>query len=80
MIQPCLTLHFIKVEIHLLQLQDSFASNGEIQLMRCADYFAHAFASVTTASFQWHNILKENSLTKASEVCGNLMHRCRQCH
>jgi hypothetical protein len=48
--------------------------------MRCADYFARAFASVTTASFQWHNILKENSLTKASEVCGNLMHLRRQCH
>ncbi|GAQ81002.1 hypothetical protein KFL_000680180 [Klebsormidium nitens] len=49
-------------------VSDSFASNLEIQLMRCADYFARAFSSVTTASFQWHNILKENSLVKASEI------------
>lgn len=49
-------------------LQESFASVPDVQLMRCADYFGRAFASVTTAQFGWNKILRENTILKAIDV------------
>ncbi|KAH9560868.1 hypothetical protein CY35_06G130200 [Sphagnum magellanicum] len=36
--------------------------------MRCADYFARAFASVTSAQFAWNKILRESPVAKTIEV------------
>eukprot|EP00897_Mesotaenium_endlicherianum_P000017 jgi/Mesen1/10015/ME000722S09297 len=52
----------------LAQISESFSSAPDVQLMRCADYFARAFANVTTAQFNWLKLLKESELAKAVEV------------
>jgi hypothetical protein len=49
-------------------LQESFASVPDVQLMRCADYFARAFVTVTSSQFAWNKILRESSIAKTIEV------------
>jgi hypothetical protein len=48
--------------------QESFASVPDVQLMRCADYFARAFVTVTSSQFAWNKILRESSIAKTIEV------------
>jgi hypothetical protein len=48
--------------------QESFASVPNVQLMRCADYFARAFTSITSAQFAWNKILRESPVAKTIEV------------
>ncbi|CAK9878875.1 unnamed protein product [Sphagnum jensenii] len=52
----------------LADITESFASVPDVQLMRCADYFAHAFASITSAQFAWNKILRESPVAKTIEV------------
>jgi hypothetical protein len=52
----------------LADITESFASVPDVQLMRCADYFACAFASITSAQFAWNKILRESPVAKTIEV------------
>ncbi|CAM6047134.1 unnamed protein product [Sphagnum compactum] len=52
----------------LADITESFASVPDVQLMRCADYFARAFASITSAQFAWNKILRESPVAKTIEV------------
>jgi hypothetical protein len=52
----------------LADITESFASVPDVQLMRCADYFARAFTSITSAQFAWNKILRESPVAKTIEV------------
>jgi hypothetical protein len=52
----------------LADITESFASVPDVQLMRCADYFARAFVTVTSSQFAWNKILRESSIAKTIEV------------
>eukprot|EP00271_Cylindrocystis_brebissonii_P020967 TRINITY_DN7278_c0_g1_i1.p1 TRINITY_DN7278_c0_g1~~TRINITY_DN7278_c0_g1_i1.p1 ORF type:complete len:603 (+),score=137.84 TRINITY_DN7278_c0_g1_i1:263-2071(+) len=52
----------------LAEMSESFVDVPEGRLMRCADYFARAFSTVTTAHFQWHKLLRDLPPAKAVEV------------
>jgi hypothetical protein len=48
--------------------QESFAFVLDVQLMRCADYFARAFVTVTSSQFAWNKKFRESSIAKTIEV------------
>ncbi|CAM6032493.1 unnamed protein product [Sphagnum compactum] len=52
----------------LADITESFASVPDVQLMRCADYFARAFVTVTSSQFAWNKILREASISKTIEI------------
>eukprot|EP00249_Psilotum_nudum_P023032 c28732_g1_i1 orf=527-2284(+) len=52
----------------LAEISDSFSSLPDVQLMRCADYFARAFSQVSHFQFGWAKILKDYSVEKAVEI------------
>ena len=49
--------------------QASFESQPDILLMRFADYFGRAFASVSASQFPWLKTFKESSVAKIVDVC-----------
>lgn len=48
--------------------QDSYEDQQQIQLMRFADYFGRAFASVGAAQFPWMKMFKESPVVKLMDV------------
>lgn len=52
----------------LADIMDSYESQQDIQLMRFADYFGRAFASVGSGQFPWMKLLKESNVAKMVDV------------
>lgn len=52
----------------LIDISGSYESQQDIQLMRFADYFGRAFASVGSAQFPWMKMLKESTVTKMVDI------------
>ncbi|KAK4765842.1 hypothetical protein SAY87_007484 [Trapa incisa] len=52
----------------LADITVSYESQQDIQLMRFADYFGRAFASVGAAQFPWLKIFKESSVAKLVDI------------
>ncbi|CAM6089854.1 unnamed protein product [Calypogeia fissa] len=49
-------------------ISESFETLPDVQLIRCADYFAHAFNPVTNEKFTWNKMLRESPVSKTIEV------------
>lgn len=52
----------------LIDITGSYETQQEIQLMRFADYFGRAFASVSAAQFPWLKIFKESTVLKLIDI------------
>lgn len=52
----------------LTDVTESFAQLPDVQLLRCADYFARSFSGVTTSQFCLSKFLKDHTLVKAIEM------------
>ncbi|KAF5747465.1 hypothetical protein HS088_TW05G00186 [Tripterygium wilfordii] len=52
----------------LVDITASYESQQDIQLMRFADFFGRAFASVTSAQFPWLKLFKESSVAKMVDI------------
>lgn len=52
----------------LVDISGSYESQEDIQLMRFADYFGRAFASVGSAQFPWMKMLKESTVAKMVDI------------
>ncbi|KAK6255820.1 hypothetical protein SCA6_017125 [Theobroma cacao] len=52
----------------LIDITSSYETQQEIQLMRFADYFGRAFASVSAAQFPWLKIFKESTVSKLVDI------------
>ncbi|XWS36893.1 hypothetical protein CRYUN_Cryun20dG0124600 [Craigia yunnanensis] len=52
----------------LIDITSSYETQQEIQLMRFADYFGRAFASVNAAQFPWLKIFKESTVSKFIDI------------
>ncbi|KAI6691467.1 hypothetical protein NL676_028295 [Syzygium grande] len=52
----------------LADITASYESQQDIQLMRFADYFGRAFASVGSAQFPWLKIFKESPVVKLVDI------------
>ncbi|XP_022771920.1 uncharacterized protein LOC111314634 [Durio zibethinus] len=52
----------------LIDITSSYETQQEIQLMRFADYFGRAFASVNVAQFPWLKIFKESTVSKLVDI------------
>ncbi|PON42794.1 hypothetical protein PanWU01x14_279200 [Parasponia andersonii] len=52
----------------LAEITASYETQQEIQLMRLADYFGRAFASVSAAQFPWLKMFKESNVTKLADI------------
>eukprot|EP00475_Leptophrys_vorax_P023644 TRINITY_DN32394_c0_g1_i1.p1 TRINITY_DN32394_c0_g1~~TRINITY_DN32394_c0_g1_i1.p1 ORF type:complete len:610 (-),score=50.92 TRINITY_DN32394_c0_g1_i1:436-2223(-) len=61
----------IKVEelgAFLAEISESFADRPDVQLMRCADFFARAFSGVLPSQLNIPKIIKDSSMAKALDV------------
>lgn len=52
----------------IIDINASYESQQDIQLMRFADYFGRAFASVSAAQFPWLKTFKESSVAKLVDI------------
>ncbi|KAE8673171.1 hypothetical protein F3Y22_tig00111810pilonHSYRG00257 [Hibiscus syriacus] len=52
----------------LIDITTSYETQQDMQLMRFADYFGRAFASVSAAQFPWLNIFKESTVSKLVDI------------
>ncbi|CAK9156026.1 unnamed protein product [Ilex paraguariensis] len=52
----------------LLDIDASYESQQDIQLMRLADYFGRAFSKVNASQFPWMKIIKESSIAKMVDI------------
>ncbi|GMH26293.1 hypothetical protein Nepgr_028136 [Nepenthes gracilis] len=52
----------------LISISTSYESQQDIQLMRFADYFGRAFASVSSSQFPWMKMLKESTVSKMIDM------------
>ncbi|KAK4783506.1 hypothetical protein SAY86_007880 [Trapa natans] len=52
----------------LVDITASYELQQDIQLMRFADYYGRAFASVGAAQFPWLKIFKESSVAKLADI------------
>eukprot|EP01018_Ginkgo_biloba_P025619 Gb_32106 [translate_table: standard] len=52
----------------LAEITASYENAPDIQLMRCADYFARAFSAVSSAQFPLNKILKESTVANLGEI------------
>ncbi|KAE8679734.1 hypothetical protein F3Y22_tig00111398pilonHSYRG00421 [Hibiscus syriacus] len=52
----------------LFDITSSYETQQDIQLMRFADYFGRAFASVSAAQFPWLKIFKEYTVSKLVDI------------
>ncbi|KAK8621407.1 hypothetical protein V6N13_067840 [Hibiscus sabdariffa] len=52
----------------LIDITSSYETQQDIQLMRFADYFGRAFASVSAAQFPWLKIFKESTVSKLVDI------------
>ncbi|KAG8053573.1 hypothetical protein GUJ93_ZPchr0001g30590 [Zizania palustris] len=53
---------------HLAEISESYENQQDIQLMRFADYFGRAFASVSAAQFPWAKMFKESLVSKMVDI------------
>ncbi|KAF0918420.1 hypothetical protein E2562_023568 [Oryza meyeriana var. granulata] len=53
---------------HLVQISESYKNQQDIQLMRFADYFGRALASVSAAQFPWAKMFKESLVSKMVDI------------
>lgn len=56
------------LEAHLVDISASYENQEGIQLMRFADYFGRAFASVSAAQFPWAKMFKESPVDKMVDI------------
>ncbi|XP_062107600.1 uncharacterized protein LOC133818622 [Humulus lupulus] len=56
------------LETFLAEITASYESQQDIQLMRFADYFGRAFASVGAAQFPWLKTFKESNVAKLADI------------
>lgn len=56
------------VAAFLIDISASYESQHDIQLMRFADYFGRAFASVSSSQFPWTKMLKESTVAKMVDI------------
>lgn len=56
------------LNVFLADITASYESQQDIQLMRFADYFGRAFASVGSAQFPWLKIFKESPVAKLVDI------------
>ncbi|XP_023734554.1 uncharacterized protein LOC111882416 [Lactuca sativa] len=54
--------------VFLVDITESYESQPDIRLMRFADYFGRAFASVNASQFPWMKTLKEASVEKMIDI------------
>ncbi|KAJ9557589.1 hypothetical protein OSB04_012203 [Centaurea solstitialis] len=54
--------------VFLADITESYESQPDIRLMRFADYFGRAFASVNASQFPWMKSLKEASVEKMIDI------------
>ncbi|KAI3668957.1 hypothetical protein L6452_40174 [Arctium lappa] len=54
--------------VFLADITESYESQPDIRLMRFADYFGRAFASVNASQFPWMKSLKEASVEKMVDI------------
>ncbi|KAI3781207.1 hypothetical protein L2E82_11214 [Cichorium intybus] len=54
--------------VFLADITESYESQPDIRLMRFADYFGRAFASVNASQFPWMKTLKEASVEKMIDI------------
>ncbi|KAK5818217.1 hypothetical protein PVK06_023151 [Gossypium arboreum] len=52
----------------LIDITSSYETQQDIQLMRFADYFGRAFASVSAAQFPWLRLFKESTVSKLVDI------------
>ncbi|KAB1205766.1 hypothetical protein CJ030_MR7G028049 [Morella rubra] len=52
----------------LAEISVSFESQQDIQLMRFADYFGHAFSAVSSAQFPWVKMFRESTVAKFADI------------
>lgn len=52
----------------LVDVSASYETQPDIQLMRFADYFGRAFASVNSSQFPWTKMLKESAVAKMVDI------------
>ncbi|XP_062004417.1 uncharacterized protein LOC133721742 [Rosa rugosa] len=52
----------------LAEITEVYQSQQDILLLRLADYFGRAFASVTAAQFPWLKIFKESTVSKMVDI------------
>ncbi|XVF71427.1 hypothetical protein PTKIN_Ptkin12aG0036500 [Pterospermum kingtungense] len=52
----------------LIDITSTYETQQDIQLMRFADYFGRAFASVSAAQFPWVKIFKESTVLKLVDI------------
>ncbi|KAH1131015.1 hypothetical protein J1N35_002393 [Gossypium stocksii] len=52
----------------LIDITSSYETQQDIQLMRFADYFGRAFASVSAAQFPWLKLFKESTVSKLVDI------------
>ncbi|KAI4389338.1 hypothetical protein MLD38_001573 [Melastoma candidum] len=52
----------------LTDITASYETQQDIQMMRFADYFGRAFASVNAAQFPWVKMFKESTITKLVDI------------
>ncbi|KAL1090413.1 hypothetical protein V6Z11_D07G086700 [Gossypium hirsutum] len=52
----------------LIDITSSYETQQDIQLMRFADYFGRAFASVNAAQFPWLKLFKESTVSKLVDI------------
>ncbi|CAI5494587.1 unnamed protein product [Closterium sp. Naga37s-1] len=55
----------------LIEISDSFAGMPDVQLMRCADFFARAFSAVLPSQLNLPKIIRDSSLAKALDLPWN---------
>ncbi|XP_015880262.3 uncharacterized protein LOC107416292 [Ziziphus jujuba] len=58
----------VDLEAFLAEITASYESKEDVQLMRFADYFGRAFASVNAAQFPWLKTFKESTVTKLVDI------------
>ncbi|GJP39274.1 hypothetical protein CLOM_g23663 [Closterium sp. NIES-68] len=55
----------------LVEISESFAGMPDVQLMRCADFFARAFSAVLPSQLNMPKIIRDSSLAKALDAPWN---------
>ncbi|CAI5966879.1 unnamed protein product [Closterium sp. NIES-64] len=55
----------------LVEISESFAGMPDVQLMRCADFFARAFSAVLPSQLNIPKIIRDSSLAKALDLPWN---------
>ncbi|KAJ4818156.1 hypothetical protein LUZ62_030722 [Rhynchospora pubera] len=56
------------LESYIAEISGSYEDRRDIQLMRFADYFGRAFASVSASQFPWVKIFKESPVAKTIDM------------